>query len=430
IGSEPTLVFLREHGFEGNPENQYSLDIVTAESEKGGNLFGQKTFNNYEDLQSFIRDNPDAIARKDLMDETGVAPYKISYGQSVYDWSGKLSPEKSQELTESFDRFADKTMDARNFKKNGNERTPDEVGREISRTETQLLSRLDNPEMLQTVGEQNEVIQIIKAIAYDARRPNGLDESHLAGVAVKDLMRISECLASGSTEELLKADQVLAGYINRSMSQMFHAILNDPDISVPWDDKEKMMNILKLGGKILARFDGVKTRDLLSQERQLGKILEKYQPKDTMEKPDQIEGRVKENPLKKILESRDLMEALNVPSVGYTERKGVSAVLEVFSQLYPDFQQMSQKLESLINDYRIIIENSVKNNSNMQDESHRLFASKKVLESLPLSERQALENFLDKNYLKMGGAGQRWISIDLPFGDFLSFVERPSGKGQ
>lgn len=607
IEGDPTLGFLREQGFEGDPKIQYSLDVITAKSEKGINLVGQKTFTNYEDLQNFIRDNPNAVAKKDFMEKIGVAPYKTDYDQSVYDWSSKLSPEQSQKLTESFDRFADKTMDVKNFETVGKEKTPDEVGREITRTENQTLSRLNNPELPQTIGEQNEIDQVIRTMAADARQFENPDEKLLAGMAEQDLQRLNEHLIKGSPEDLLKADQLLGGYVNRSMSHKLTAILNRSDISIPWEDKEKMLSISMLSEKIRGRHDGMRTRDLLAQERNLDKILEKYQPKNSTEQLEQSEdkekefqavvprgwttlkhgtnllnwgkinpyasdriklerplsvisqedferdqqaggqydttksyaemtrrpegmsdtefeeknkpfemrvvfyqdharqstdqeyakgldkktmdeiakyyfanvqggrhplvprgetlvklGQVqengkdvfyftpeslagayskesgveikkpeeaerkqeKENPFNKALNSRELTKALNIPSVGYTERKGVAAISEVFQGLYPDSQQLAQRLENITNDYQTTIETSTKNNPEKPNEAHRAFANKKVMEKLSPQERQAIESFLDKNYQKMGGSGQRMINADLPFHDFLNFVEK------
>jgi len=66
IASDPVKNFLKEQGFEGDPQIKYSIDIITAENEKGERFPGQRTFSNYEDLQSFVRKNPDVIAKKKL----------------------------------------------------------------------------------------------------------------------------------------------------------------------------------------------------------------------------------------------------------------------------------------------------------------------------------------------------------------------------
>lgn len=605
IEGDPTLSFLREQGFEGDPKIQYSLDVVTAKSDNGINLVVKKSFTNYEDLQNFIKDNPEAVAKKDFMDKIGVAPYKTDYDQSVYDWSSKLSPEQSQKLTESFDRFADKTMDIKNFEKAGREKTPDEIGQEITRMENQTLSRLNNPELPQTIGEQNEVDRVVRTMAADARQFSNPDEKLLAGMAEQDLQRLNEHLTKGSPEDLLKADQLLGGYVNRSMSHKLTVILNRPDISIPWEEKEKMLNISMLSEKIQRRQDGMRTRELLAEERNLDIILKKYQPKNLAEqleqftdkekefqavvprgwttlkhgtnrlnwgeinpytsdriklerplsvisqedferdqqtggqydttksysemtprpegmsdkefeeknkpfemrivfyqdharhstdqeyakgldkktmdeiakyyfaniqggrhplvpkgesliklgqvqengkevfyfapesmaevyskesgveikKPEESEGKEeKENPFNKALNSKELAEALNIPSPGYTERKGVAAMSEVFQGLYPDSQQLAQRLENITNDYQTTIETSTKKNPEKQNESHRIFANKKVMERLSPQEKQAIEIFLDKNYQKMGGSGKRMIAAELPFYDFLNFV--------
>ena len=294
IKSDPALGFLREQGFDGVPKIQYSLDVLTAKNNKGESLVGQKTFTNYEDLQNFIRNNPDVVAKKELMDKIGVVPYKIDYDQSVYDWSSKLSPEQSQRLTEAFGKFADKTMDVKNFGKIDGEKTPDEVKRKINQTENQAVSRLNNPDLFQTIGDQNEIDQVIRTMAADARQFENPGERILAGMAERNLQQLNEYLKNGSPENLLKADQLLGGYVNKLMSHRLTAILNRPDISIPWEDKEKMLKISMLSEKIRGRQDGMRTHDLLAQERDLDKILEKYEPKKTTKKKEQTEGEEKE----------------------------------------------------------------------------------------------------------------------------------------
>ena len=143
-----------------------------------------------------------------------------------------------------------------------------------------------------------------------------------------------------------------------------------------------------------------------------------------IKKPKEIEEKQKENPFGKALNSRELTGVLNVPTDGYTERKGVAAMTEIFKELYPDIQQLAQRLETMKKDYQATIETSAKNNPEKPIEAHQAFANKKVIEKLSPQERQAIENFLNKNYQKMGGKGQRMMNADLPFHDFLKFVEK------
>ena len=178
IKNDPTRNFLRDQGFEGDPKIKYSLDVVTARREDGVNLMGQKTFTNYEDLQNFIKENPDLIAKKNLAKEIGVVPYKIDYDESVYEWSGKLDSEQSKKLIEAFDEFANETMDLKNFDMNPAEKTPDETRAEITQTENQTLSLLGNPELAQTVGEQTEISQVIRRMSADARQFENPDKKY------------------------------------------------------------------------------------------------------------------------------------------------------------------------------------------------------------------------------------------------------------
>jgi len=607
IANDPTINFLKEQGFEGDPKIKYSIDIITAENTKGERLPGQKTFSNYEDLQQFVRDNPDAIAKKETMEKLGIVPFKIDYDPSVYEWSSKLNQEQDQRLLEAFDRFADETMDVSNFEKPRELMTPEEAKQVISRTENKTLTHLDNPELPQTIGDKDEIAEVVRRMGVDARQFENPEVKTLAGMVEQDLMRLDEHLKGRAPEDLLKADQLLGNYLYRSLSNKLREVLNRTDVSIPWEDKEKILNISSLANKIRDREDIMKTRDLIAQEQSLQRIIEKYESEKSSESQEKIEdkeekfeaviprgwttlkhgtnilnwgeinpyssdriklekplsvisqeeferdkqaggqydttrnyaevarrpegmsddeytqkskpfemrvlfykdharhrtdpeysqvldkktmdqiakyyfaniqggrhplvpkgetlvkiGQTQENgkdvfyfvpeslaetysseagveikksqeaaeqqekksPFDKAFASQELVEALNIPTVGYTERKGIAAMIETFRGLYPDSRQLAQRLEEMIKDYQSTIETSAKNKPEKPSEAHRSFAIKRVMEKLSSQESQAIEGFLDKNYQKMGGKGGRLLSAELPFHDFLSFVEK------
>lgn len=291
IANDPTRIFLKKQGFEGDPQIKYSIDIITAENAKREKLPGQKTFSNYEDLQQFVRDNPDAIAQKKIIEELGIVPFKIDYDPSVYEWSSKLSQEQNQKLLEAFDNFSDKTMGIENFEKPGLEMQPDETKKKISNIENKTLTYLGNPELSQAIGDKDEVAEVIKRIGADARQFENPDEKTLAGMAEQDLMRLDKCLKSGTPEDLLRADQLLGNYLYRSLSNKLKEVLNRTDISIPWKDKEKMLNVSSLADKIRGREDVMKTRDLITQERSLQKIIEKYESENLSEDQEKTENK-------------------------------------------------------------------------------------------------------------------------------------------
>lgn len=293
IANDPTRNFLKEQGFEGDPQIKYSIDIITAENAKGERLPGQKTFSNYEDLQQFVRDNPDSVAKKELMEELGIVPYKIDYDQSVYEWSSGLSPEQSQSLTEAFDRFADEKMDASNFEKPREQMTPEEVKQAIGRIENKTLSHLDNPELSQIISDKSVADEVIRRMGADARQFENPDLKTLASMAEQDLSRLDEHLKGGTPEDLLKADQLLGNYLYRSLSNKLREVLNRTDISIPWEDKEKMLNISSLADKIRGREDIMKTRDLMAQDRSLQRIIEKYGSEKPSESQEGAEDKEK-----------------------------------------------------------------------------------------------------------------------------------------
>lgn len=291
IANDPTGKFLKEQGFKGDPQIKYSIDIITAENARGEKFPGQRTFSNYEDLQQFIRDNPDVIAKKEAMEELGIVPFKIDYDPSVYEWSSKLNQEQEQQLLEAFDRLADEKMDVSNFEKPREQMTPEEMKQAIGRIENKTLTHLDNPELPQTIGGKDEIAEVVRRIGVNARQFENPDEKTLAGMAEQDLIRLDEHLKSGGSEDLLKADQLLGNYLYRSLSNKLREVLNRTDISISWEDKEKMLNVSSLADKIRGREDVMKTRDLLAQEQRLQRIIGKYESENLPEDQEKAEDK-------------------------------------------------------------------------------------------------------------------------------------------
>jgi len=225
------------------------------------------------------------------MEKLGIVPVKIDYDPSVYEWSSKLNPEQSEKLTEAFDRFADEKMDISNFEKPREQMTPEEVKQAISRIENKILTHLDNPELSQTIVDKNEIAEVIKRMGTDAGQFENPDEKILAGMAEQDLMRLNEHLKSSTPEDLLKADQLLGNYLYRSLSNKLREVLNRTDVSIRWEDKEKMLNVSLLAYKIRGREDIMKTRDLMAQERSLQRIIGKYESENLPEDQDKAENK-------------------------------------------------------------------------------------------------------------------------------------------
>lgn len=294
IANDPTRNFLKEQGFEGDPKIKYSIDVISAESEKGVRLLAQKTFSNYDDLQSFIQENPDAIARKEIVEKLGIVPFKIDYDQSVYEWSSKLNKEQDQKLSEAFDRFADEKMDIKNFEKAREKMTPDEIKKKIGGLENKTLTHLDNPELSQIIGDKDEIARVVRRMGMDARQFENPDQKTLAGMAEQDLMQLGDHLKNGTSEDLLKADQLLGNYLYRSLSNQLREIFNRADVSIPWEEKEKMLKISSLADKIRGREDILKTRDLMAQEQSLRRIIGKYETENLPEDQEKVKNKEQE----------------------------------------------------------------------------------------------------------------------------------------
>jgi len=207
--SDPTRQFLRGQGFEGDSKVLYSMDVISTKNSKGESLIGSKTFDNFEDLQKFIKDNPDAMTQKqkDRMKE-GIMPFSVSYDKSVYDWSGGLSPEKSQQMNTAFDSFAAENFDTRKWKSKERaqertteklkEKTPQDIKEDIGRTENEILSRLNNPEMSQIVADQKDMEEVIREMGGNAKQFEDPEKKILASMAQKDLEQLNQLYRLGN----------------------------------------------------------------------------------------------------------------------------------------------------------------------------------------------------------------------------------------
>ncbi len=289
LDSDPTRQFLRDQGFQGDPKVLYSMDVISAKNSKGESLMGSKTFDNFEDLQNFIKNNPDALTQKqkDQMKES-MPIFGTGYDKSVYDWSGSLSPEKSQQMNNAFDSFAAENFDTRKWESKEKtqkqtaekpKKTPQDIKADIGRTENESLSRLNNPEMSQIVADSKDMEEVIREMGGNAKQFEDPEKKILASMAQKDLEQLNQLLSSGKPEDLTQADQVVANYLFRSLSQELKTIFNRADLPMSWEDKKKLIDQSLLADKISKRPDILKSRDLISVRKRVGEQIGQYLPK-------------------------------------------------------------------------------------------------------------------------------------------------------
>ncbi len=471
IEKDPACNFLREQGFLGDPKIKYSINILTAKSSSGENLIGQKIFTNYEDLQNFVKNNSDIFAEKDLVEKTGIVPYKIDYDQSVYEWSNNLSVEQNQKLTEAFDKFSSETMDVKNFKKVDEK----ETDIKINEIRDKILSSLNNSELSQIVENQTEN----KEKEFKIGIPRGWTTLKHGTNLLKwgeinpytsDTIKLEKPLSVISQEDFEQDKQHGKQY---NTTENYATISQKPegmtDTEFSKQNKQFEIRVLfyqdhirhnadpdykqKLNKKTLDEiakyyFANIQngrhplvpkgeTLKKLGQTQENGKdvfyfvpedisdVFQKEESETKVEKTQDIDlKKEKENTFNKAFALKELIEALNIPTPEYTERKGVSAIAEVFKMLYPDSDQLRQRLETMLKDYHLVMETSIKNNPEKPIEAHHAFSNKKIVEKLSSQERQTIENFLNNNYKKMGGQGQRIISTEYVFSHFLNFIDK------
>lgn len=290
LDSDPTRQFLRDQGFKGDPKVLYSMNVISATNSKGQNLMGNETFDNFEDLQSFIKDNPNALTQKqkDQM-KKGITPFKTDYDKSVYDWSGNLSPEKSKQLDNAFDGFAAENFDTRKWgskekaqdkqTEKPKEKTPQEIKRDINRTENESLRHLGNPEMSQNVADPKDIEDVVREMGDNAKQFEDPEKKILASMAQKNLEQLNQLLSSGKPEDLIKADQVIADYLYRNLSQELSQFFNRTDLPLEWEDKKKLVDQHLVADKICRRQDALKSKDLIPLRKKVGEQISQYLPK-------------------------------------------------------------------------------------------------------------------------------------------------------
>lgn len=301
LDSDPTRKFLRDQGFQGDSKVLYSMDIISAKNSKGEGLMGSKTFDNFEDLQKFIQENPDAMTQKqkDQMKE-GIMPFVVGYDKDVYDWSGSLSPEKSKQMGSAFDGLAAENFDTRKWESKENaqeqssvkpkEKTPEEVKQDIGRTQSETLSRLNNPEMSQNVADPKDLEEVIREMGGNAEQFEYPENKILASMAKKDLEQLNQLFSSGKPEDLIQADQVIANYLYRSLSQELTKVFNMTELPITWEDKKKLIDKSILAGKISKRPDILKSRDLISLRKRVGEQISQYLPKEQEQPSEKVSG--------------------------------------------------------------------------------------------------------------------------------------------
>lgn len=189
-----------------------------------------------------------------------------------------------------------------------------------------------------------------------------------------------------------------------------------------------MLALAQLAGKIRDRQGGTRTRDLLAQKKNLDSILKNYeggQPEQaTGTARPQERGPKQKHPFERALSSPEIAAALNMPSNEYSPRKGVAMMTEVFKKLYPDPQRRAERLEAILTSFRSVVEKITKEKPGKSEDAYRAFAEKKVLKSLSESERNAIEDFLERDFQKARGGEKFKADPQKTISDLIGFLEK------
>lgn len=154
-------------------------------------------------------------------------------------------------------------------------------------------------------------------------------------------------------------------------------------------------------------------------------------PASNKEMPEQkqTESEVK-NPFQALAESPktylDRLKYEDKPNA-YQPEKAISAVIEVFTKIYPDKKQLATRMEELFGQYATIRDKSRKERPEIDKSSHESFAKNQTTQRLTDTERKALEKIIEDkiNITQHTSAGEAKTNFtkEYVFGDFIQFLE-------
>jgi hypothetical protein len=155
------------------------------------------------------------------------------------------------------------------------------------------------------------------------------------------------------------------------------------------------------------------------------------EPASTREMPEQkqAESEVK-NPFLALAESPetylDRLKYEDKPNA-YHPEKAISAVIEVFTKIYPDKKQLASRIEELFGQYTTIKDRSREEKPEKDESSHENFAKNQTTKRLTDAERKALEKIIEDKInitqRTFAGEAKSKFTKEFVFGDFIRFLE-------
>lgn len=140
----------------------------------------------------------------------------------------------------------------------------------------------------------------------------------------------------------------------------------------------------------------------------------------------------KTSPFERYYNSPGLTEILNERTRSYTSEKGTSALLKVFSEMFPNANQFAAKLDKLVKDRRVNIEEYKRQKPDVTDEGAEAYANKEVIKGLSEPERRKILYFINANPEKIWGQSEvgmgRSLSFEMEFSDLMTFLSERKNK--
>lgn len=419
LDGDPTRQFLRGQGFQGDSKVLYSMNIISAKNSKGESLMGSQVFDNFEDLQKFIKDNPDALTQKakDQMKE-GIMPFGVGYDKAVYDWSGSLPTEKKKQMEGAWDSFGADNFDTRKWgsKKEATTQAVEEPkdaqqtqNREelLTKARTASSSRLENLYAQAGIPEgtasRDEFFRKVGAMSAE--------ELHTLDLTINKTAR-----------ESMRDPKMLEGLLMNLSVQSF----KPEDVRARQEAKHQK-NIDTARVNVMAKFEGTEAPNGEKPLEGDGWREVEQSTGSAGSEDGEVNEQKQENPFQALVDSPEKYSDQLEDIGDYSPKKGIGAVMEVLQKLYPDKKQRAKRIQEIFGQYGEIRDEDRKKRPGADKSSSEDFGVNQTVQRLSEIEQQALEKIIEEkidiSQQTFAGKTKFRATKELVLGNFIQFLE-------
>lgn len=403
INRDPARNFLRAHGFDGDPGIKYSLDVLNTED--GKEQTETKTFSNYDDLQEYIKNNPNNIANKRLV-EAGSAPYRIDYGSAVYEWSKNLTPDQQQTLEKGWDIVGQDAANMNNFL--AGEQTNEGLKNGVSGTAEKLADTYRRERFSQKIHQEASenlkkwrTIETPEGAVAFTNKPEGEEEP----------VEQEETIQENNKDVEKTEDQEVDKRTEEDRSET--------------PDQDKNVDIpVNMADEIKKQLENSKPMDINASEGAPKKLNKFGELEDGLDM-SKFFNKLAKNPeifIDRIKDSEHENEENAV-----TPKKILMAVMNAYELTYPDIGERVKRLEEIVNNFESYKAQISQEKPGKEDAAYEAFAVKRLANEMSKYEREALTKTIQEK--ATGRAGNDEFGFQLiptseeALSQFVKFVK-------